>query len=255
MKKVEKDAEDVLPGFYIKRAKKDSRMADYMIAETKHFENIIRESFWFDGMILKGKFEDGMFEPIDKKRICKNLGIDENSRTILYAPTFRLDGNVDCYDLEYERLVETLTKSTGYPWKIIIRFHPNVASKCENVAYSKNVINGTRYPKLGDLISLSDIVMTDYSSCMFYGYRALKPVFIYASDFEDYMLRDRGGYFKYEELPAPVAKNTEELIAAIDSFDRNKYEEEVMVLNQYIGYYENDVMDQILEIINNHIKE
>ena len=252
MKKVEKDAEEVLPGFYVKRAIKDSRMADYIVAETKQFKDTIKRSFWFDGKILEGEFKDGMFDPVDRDLICNALGIESASRIVLYAPTFRLDGNVECYDLDYERLLKSLKERTGESWKIIIRLHPAIADKCESITYSKDVINGTRYPKLGDLIALSDIVMTDYSSCMFYGYRAMKPVFIYASDFEDYMLKDRGGYFRYEELPAPVAKTTEELIAAMDSFKKKKYEEEVVLLNKRIGYFENDVMDQIIEIINNY---
>lgn len=254
MKKVEKDAQAVLSGAYVKRAINDSRMADFIVAETKQFEKTVRQSFWYDGPILRGEFKDGVLDPINRKKVCEELGIEENYQVVLYAPTFRSDGNMECYDMDYQNVIKALEQKTNKKWIIIIRLHPVVGDKCTNIQFSKQVINGTYYPKLGDLISLSNILITDYSSCMFYGYRSLKPVFIYASDFDEYMTNDRGGYFKYEDLPAPVAKTTEELVSKIMSFDREKYKQEVIRLNKTIGYYENDVMDLIIEEINKHVR-
>lgn len=255
MKKVEKDAEDVLPGFYVQRAKKDSKMADYIVAETKQFKEVIQKSFWYDGKILEGEFKDGILDFTNRLKVINFLEIPADSHILLYTPTFRVDGNMNCYDMNYDHVINQMETKFGGRWTVVIRLHPVVANKSNSIEYSKKIINGTNYSKLSELIAISDAIVTDYSSCMFYGYRALKPVFIYASDFDDYMVNDRGGYYRYEELPTKVAKTTNELLRIIKDFDEKEYGKKVKNFNKLIGYYENDVMNQVVKIIDKHIAE
>lgn len=253
IKKVEKDAEDVLPAFYVKKAIHDSKMIDYFVAETQFWEKIIRKSFWYNGELLRGEFKDGILNHVDRHSVIKEMRIDKDiDHIILYVPTFRLDSNMSCYNMDYAQVIDTFEKKFGDNWGIIIRLHPNIADKSSEIRYDNKIYNGTFYPELGDLINISDVVITDYSSCMFYGFRARKKVFIYASDFDDYMGNDRGGYFEYDNLPAPLCKTNEELENAVKKFDEDDYLKKTDSLNQRIGYYENDVMEQIMDIIHNY---
>lgn len=256
MKKIELDAANTLPEFYLRMAIKDSKMADYLVAESKQHEHIMSTSFWYNGPIIKGEFKDGLFDYVDKKEICKELSIEDDiEHLVLYAPTFRIDKNTDCYNMDYDRLMLGLQKKYGGKWGIIIRLHPIVSNKCEDIQYSERIINGTNYSNLADLISISDILITDYSSCMFYAYRLMKKVYIYASDFYEYMNTDRGSYLEYDELPGIVSKNTDELLTKIEEFDDKKYLSEVKEFNNSLGYFGKDAMDEIVNIIDKHISD
>ena len=254
MKKIEKDAEDVLPAFYIKKAKHDSTLIDYFVAETKYIERSLKKTFWYEGKVLRGEFKDGIFQEIGRTKVMKSLHIKTGNHILLYVPTFRLDSNMECYDMNYEKVLDSLENKFGGNWSLIIRLHPNIAAKSDTISFDERVINGTYYPDFGELINISDVLITDYSSCMFYGYRAKKNVFIYASDFDEYMTYDRGGYLDYADLPASVSKTTDELVDNIYNFEENRYKEQVNKFNNVIGYYENNIMDQIMDIINKHIE-
>ena len=84
---------------------------------------------------------------------------------------------------------------------------------------------------------------------MFYGFRANKKVFLYASDFEKYISEERGAYFDYNNLPSPLAKTYDELINNIRAFDGKLYELKVKKLIEDIGYYDADACDEIVKII------
>lgn len=255
MKKIERDAEDVLSAFYIERAKHDSKLIDYFVAETGFIDKMLKDTFWYDGKVLKGEFKDSLLKQIDREKVLSQLGIVKDTKVVLYVPTFRADGNIKCYDMRYEDVLDKLEDKFGGKWVLIIRLHPNIASRSSDIVFSDRILNGTYYPDLGELIQISDILITDYSSCMFYGYRAEKLVMIYASDFDNYMLNDRGGYFSYDDLPASVSKSTEEMLDIIEHFEQDEYMRKVKVFNNSIGYYENDVMDSIMNIIHEHINE
>ena len=79
-----------------------------------------------------------------------------------------------------------------------------------------------------ELIFISDIIITDYSSLMIDSLIADKPVFLYANDIDSYV-DERGFYFKFQELPFPLAKNNKELQSLIEKTNfedvKSKYSE------------------------------
>ena len=73
-----------------------------------------------------------------------------------------------------------------------------------------------------ELLCASDILITDYSSCM--GDMALmkKPIFLYAPDVKEY-IKDRGFYWDIFTLPFPIAQSQEQFIDNIIKFDEESY--------------------------------
>lgn len=252
IKMIEKDAiSDLIPS-YVTKAKNDSKNADYIVAETAFMEKIMKSSFWYNGPIIRAEFKDQKsVGPEKRQQILHELGISEDCKIVLYAPTFRKNENVDCYDLDYKKLIADLNAwDSAKKWKIIIRLHPNIEKKINFIAYDNDVVNGTLYSMLDELVAISDVLITDYSSCLFYGFRAQKRVFIYASDFDRYTKEERGAYFDYTALPSPLAKNYDELIKNIKTLDTEEYEKERISLVTEIGYYGTDACLQIVKIIN-----
>ena len=71
-----------------------------------------------------------------------------------------------------------------------------------------------------ELLSVADMLITDYSSSMFDFAMQGRPCLLYATDANAY---DRGFYFDLNELPFPLTENQEQLLTTIEHFDTEAY--------------------------------
>lgn len=86
----------------------------------------------------------------------------------MYAPTFRSLDEIENYGFDVCNLLKALHAKFGGDWKLLLRFHPNVASlslpnmfaKCQN----SMMINVTSYDDMQDLLCAADVLITDFSS-------------------------------------------------------------------------------------------
>ena len=240
IKKIDGDAIESVGNYYVRAAKKDSKMADILISNSKHLTNIYNRAFWYSGEILEcGYPQNDVFfvqERINKNKnkVKKYYGLKENIKILLYAPTFRVDYNTNVYDMCYKKILEVLEKKDNEEWVIMIRLHPNIAKFDDKIEHSRKVISATNYPDMEELVTGCDMLISDYSSCIFDGAMLKIPTFIYASDANEYM-NERGTYFQLEELPFPLAKNTKALEKIIINFNQDEYENEVKKFNEKVG--------------------
>ena len=72
------------------------------------------------------------------------------------------------------------------------------------IDYNEEIINASSYPDVQELLTLSDTVITDYSSLMFDFALSKKPCFIFASDIANYQ-KERNFYFEIDKMPFPVS--------------------------------------------------
>src|SRR5699024_2801363 len=72
-----------------------------------------------------------------------------------------------------------------------------------------------------ELLSVVDILITDYSSIFFEFLPTKKPVLFYAYDAKDYQ-KKRGTYIAMEELPGPLCHTLNEVIISIRNIDEVK---------------------------------
>lgn len=216
-------------------AKIDSENIDYIIANSTFLEKLFkREScFWYDGNVLKfGHPRNDIFFASDdmqeniKQKVYKKLGIRNDYLKILYVPTFRDDGDVDCLDIDFENTCKALERKFNKKCAFLVRLHPNVPESKKEKIFNDGVLDATCYPDIQELLLASDIVISDYSSCVFDFMLTKKPVFIYASDIEKYNT-ERGFYYSLTETPFPIAKNNKELILNIENFSLEFYNERV----------------------------
>ena len=245
LKRIEKDAESQLSYSYLKKAKIDSKVCDLMISGCRFQTSLLKEKFWYDGEILeKGiprndVFFDKARHPEMRGRICRKYGISPDSRIVLYAPTFRRDKSIEPYRINWSRVVPELRKIYGTEKvSILLRLHPNLIGKADasSLVNDESVLDVTRYHDMQELLCVSDLLITDYSSSMFDITMLKKPCMLYATDIEKY---NRGYYFDFAELPFPLARNEEELIGNIRTFDSAAYEEAVeSFFEKHIGLCE-----------------
>lgn len=231
LKRIEKDAESQLSYSYLKKAKIDSKVCDLMVSGCRFQTSLLKEKFWYDGEILeKGIPRNDVFfdkdrHPEMRERICRKYGISPDSRIVLYAPTFRRDKSIEPYRINWSRVVPELRKIYGTEKvSVLLRLHPNLIGKADasSLINDESVIDVTRYHDMQELLCVSDLLITDYSSSMFDITMLKKPCMLYATDIEKY---NRGYYFDFAELPFPLARNEEELIGNIRTFDSAAYDE------------------------------
>lgn len=245
-KKIEKEAEDTLQESYIQRAKNDSKMTNLMLAESDYTYCKYRNYFWYDGEIMKfgSPRQDILFHCNNdlKKYIFQKMGIKDDCHIFLYAPTFRNDMTEDdlkIYQLNWERLLETLEEKFKNKWIGFIRLHPNVAKldQHHNLATNNRVFDVTSYPDMQELLCISDIVLTDYSSCIYDFALTLRPGFILARDFADYK-KERDLCFDISQAPFPIATSEEALMKLIKNFNLIDYQKKVhKFYDDFFGLY------------------
>ena len=258
VKGIEKDVENLLSAKYVKKAKTDGKLADFIISGSGYQTKIIERSFWFNGTVLKlGRpRDDGLF--IKDEQALNNLKESlkiKGKKVILYAPTFRVNKNFyKELSFDSEKLVEAFNKRFGGEHVLALRLHPNDSTP-ENIALFKNVVNFAKIPDSHMALHLSDYLISDYSSMIFDYTRLGNKAFIYAADYEEYLKKERNLYFSLKESGVPFAEDFEELINLVNNFDLKKYNNSIKKLNANFEFYDNvnsskRIKEYLVEIIN-----
>lgn len=238
LKKIERDVEKNLDDVYVKTAIADSKDIDVLFTNSDCGYNQLRQCFWYNGNIEKTGSQrlDILFNPrgIDKN-VRRKIGIEEKTKVLLYCPTFRRNNDLSVYSLDYARVIEELGKKFGGNWIVLVKLHPNIKEKEINLPNS--VINVSNYPDINELFTITDVLITDYSSSMLDYSIIKKPAFIYATDYDDYS-QDRDTYFDIKTLPFPFADNNDELINNIRNYNYKSYEEKLTRFHDSLGLLE-----------------
>lgn len=234
LKKIEMDASERLTEYYHKVMKNDSKQIDVILSGCKFSTNIYKNAFLYNGNILEiGTPRCDMFFHDNtkiKEKIKEKYNLSEK-KIILYAPTFRKNVENSTYLMD----IEKLHKELGKEYYILVRSHP---SEDIDFPICKEVINVSKYPDMQELLCITDILVTDYSSCCFDMLIANKPVLLLVKDLESYLNNERELYFNFKELPFYVCKTDDELIYNIKYFDVVKYEKKIKQFKDKIELFE-----------------
>lgn len=238
LKRIERDVEEKLSKYYTYCAKADSKKIDLIISDSKFMSEIYRKSFWYNGEIVEWGSPrndiliNGQSHALKKVRDFFNI---TNKKIILYAPTFRADGSLSPYSIDYDRLRQCCKRKFGEDFIVLVRLHPNIVQRCQDLLFEEGkIINATYYADMQELLLASDICITDYSSLMFDFALSGKPCFQFATDIEEYK-QDRNFYFEIDKLPFTVSCNNDELENNILNFEESKYKEHLQRFYQKVG--------------------
>lgn len=211
------------------------RMTSYCISNSSLETGSLRSTYWPKNVILElGHARNDLFFPhyADKReelrtRFYIEWELDADTKTVMYAPTFRDDKSFECYNVDFSRMVNALERRFGGKWCVLLRYHPSLAKMykekdCSLECDNTRVIDVTEHPDMQELIAVTDVGVTDYSSWIYDFVLLRRPGFIFATDIELYN-NERGFYYPLEETPFPIATNNEELVQNILDFDNEKY--------------------------------
>jgi len=138
-------------------------------------------------------------------------------RIILYAPTYRNDFvfRFPLNELELRSLNDLLKETNTI---FILKGHifdDNIdVNKYDHFQLIKKEAD------IQELLLISDILVTDYSSMIFDYLLTNRPILLFAYDLEEYV-KERGMYYNFEEIaPGPILYNGKELIDAIKNIEK-----------------------------------
>lgn len=229
LKKVEKDVEEFLSKKYIESAKRDSQMADLFISNCKYRSSLYKRSFWYNGEILevgipRNDFIINNLNNYEYKNIIrKKNNIDVDKNIILYAPTYRTKNDMDVYKFDFMEIIKSLEEKFNEEYIFIIKLHPNISNKSNFIKYNNKILNFSNYSDMQELLLITDVLITDYSSCMFDYLLTRGKIFLLTKDLDMYT-KEKGLNLDYYTLPFPIAQSNEELLNNIHSFDTALYE-------------------------------
>ncbi len=216
-KLLESAAKKLLSPDYIKESMHNSDQTDLFLSNGKITSDCYRRDFWCACEIMECGFprNDPLFH-LDLKveeKVRAWFQLEKDCKIALYAPTFRDDSSTECYQLDAERTVQALS-FRGEKWKLLIRMHPNVAKDASLFVYTENVLDGTSYPDMQELLQACDVLITDYSSSIYEAAVMGKGVYIYATDVEKYE-ETRGLTPEFYNMPYVINRTQEMLETAI----------------------------------------
>nr|MBQ8252517.1 CDP-glycerol glycerophosphotransferase family protein [Lachnospiraceae bacterium] len=219
---------------------RDAEFVDYITCGCDMEIHVLEEFFYHNGEILKlGDARTDMLvngAPEIEKKVRDFYHIPDGTKVAIYAPTFRADKKLDCYNLEFDRILDYLEKRDGCPWIMLIRLHPRLAKQTDKIVpKSPRYINAANYTDMQELAVASDFMISDYSSVITDFMLTRKPGFMYVPDLDHY-LEARGMYFEMEELPFPYARTNDEFMEKLEQFDETLYREKVDAFVKKIGY-------------------
>ena len=242
LKQIEKDAEDSLPTNYIEMAKEDSKKCDLVLSGCKYSTDIFKRAFWYDGEIFEyGTPRNDLLINNDKeyaRNIKRKLNISCDTKLVLYAPTFRKNDDLEIYNLDYKSIVQSLKEKFSGEWKFCIKLHPHLISKSKELNYAEDVLDLTKYDDIQELLSITDVLISDYSSLMFDFGITKRPCFLYVPDLNEYASKDRKLYFDINSLPFISSISNEDLIGKIKSFNKETYNEDLEAFSDSVGNFE-----------------
>lgn len=258
-----KTSTDVYDNYwYKKQAEMNANNTDFILSSCEYFSAFEAKSMGYkpEEIIRAGlPRNDILFIDDDsiKKKVRKYYAIPDNTKFILFAPTFRSKENefsdlgaVKNYiELDPGMLISTLEERYHCKWVCGIRLHPKLA----NIDMSKlNVINCTSYPDMQELLCCADAVISDYSSLIWDYSFTHRPIFLYAPDIKQYE-EERGFYMPSSDWPYPIAHNNEEMRKIILEYDENKYIQRVKEHHKASGSFENgNACEILLKLIKQH---
>ncbi|HXP19027.1 MAG TPA: bifunctional glycosyltransferase family 2 protein/CDP-glycerol:glycerophosphate glycerophosphotransferase [Streptosporangiaceae bacterium] len=154
--------------------------------------------------------------------VRRRLGLPPGRRVAMYVPTWRDDQSDDSgqYRLDFRLDLDAARRRLGSGYVLLIRGHHLMASGLPAVTDPGFTLDVTGYPDIADLLLVTDVLITDYSSVMFDFAPTGRPMLFFTYDLEQYRDQVRGFYLDFDALaPGPLLATSDQVITALADLD------------------------------------
>ena len=198
---------------------------DIMCAQANYDADILSQAYKIDRekIIITGLPRNDILANYNeeiKLQIINKLGLPIDKKIILYCPTWReYDNQKTSFTVNQKINFKEWENKIGEKYIILYRSHINTISTIE---HNKFVYDFCKYECLNDLMIVSDILISDYSS-IYIDYSIMgKPMLCFAYDYEKYV-KNIGMYIDIrKELPCEIVYDEDTLLKQILYLDYEK---------------------------------
>lgn len=194
---------------------------DYLVSANSFTSQVFTEGYKLDALYEGVLIEEGsprldLLENTKREDVLAQLSqsgirVNENQRLVVYAPTWR--GNFARPDVNLERyklLKQAFDDRLGDKgYQLLIKAHQAEYAHAKGAMAADYFVPAT--VDANALLSITDILISDFSS-IYYDFLATgRPLYFYIPDKEAYE-HSRGLYRSVDTLPGPVATTVEALL-------------------------------------------
>lgn len=219
--------------FFTKDTSKSFRLNDKIFVNT----GLPRNDIFF-------KKQDSINDKVRNK-----YHIPKDTHLVIFAPTFRREMKSETYGMDFMEVCNALRKRFGGEWILLFRNHNFIKGKQKH----QDCIDVSDYHDMQELMYVSDVLISDYSSCLYDFCMTKRPAFVYANDFDNYRKNDRSFAFPFEKWPYPIAVSNDELVECITNFNEIEFKKNIDRHLQEAGAYDQGTAsEEVAKIIVNY---
>ncbi len=207
-----------------------------LISPSRFATPLLRRSLAYEGEVLEAgsPANDVLFPPVRDKaavEVRRGLGIPEEHRVVLYAPTYRDHLAHPSAAASADRTApgpyrwdpaldpHALARTLGPGHTVLVRRHPRVTG---SVPAGPGVLDASHHPGAAGLLLIADVLVTDYAGLMFDFALTGRPMLFHTYDLEHYRDTVRGFCLDFEtRAPGPLLVTTDEVAQALRDTDRS----------------------------------
>ncbi len=238
------------------------RYYNYAIVSSDEIRRFYAEGFGIDVKNVKAlgvPRTDDFFKESYKSEIRAKLYEQypqlKDKKVILFAPTFRGNGAGTAHFPFDKFNVKDVLSKLGEEYMIIIKHHPFVEMKHPVDASVKDrVLDLSTESEINDLLFITDLLITDYSSVIFEASLLNIPMLFYAFDLEDYVV-NRDFYYPFKNfVPGKIVRNVDQIVESIGQED---YEQEKVETfkHRFFDQLDGKSSERVADFIMNLLEE
>ncbi|MFJ6851238.1 CDP-glycerol glycerophosphotransferase family protein [Streptomyces sp. NPDC091271] len=191
-----------------------------LVSPNRFSTPVLRRAFGHTGEVLEcGYPRNDLLYASDRAKVAaavrQSLAVPEGKRVVLYAPTWREDRpkQSGLYGLDLQLDLEQARKALGDDHVLLVRRHYLVGGSIPEDDFVRDV---SRHPDVAELMLISDVLVTDYSSLMFDFAQTGRPMLFHTYDLEHYRDTLRGFCFDFENrAPGPLITDSASVVEAL----------------------------------------
>ena len=148
--------------------------------------------------------------------------------------------------------MDSFNEALSDEYVLALRLHPKIRDFYQDDISSKGkYVDVSGFESEQELMLISDILITDYSSIMIEYGVLNRPILFFTYDLDSYLSNERGFYYDFETtVPGPIVKTSDELISVIANgeFDKSKISDFIMTqFDEIDGQSSKRVVDYLLK--------
>src|SRR5699024_1688750 len=141
------------------------------------------------------------------------LTLNPEKKTVFYAPTWR-GSSKSSNRFDSNKLISDLKMLATLDANVIFRGHTVTNRLLKDVTFPKNIILPTPDIQTNEILSIADVLISDYSSVFFDFIPTERPIVHYLYDLEEYT-KERDLNLKEDELQCKIAKTNNQLVEIV----------------------------------------